>query len=64
MIRSTYETKLARRNWEQGQREELARHVDRTFRCRECGLVWKQPVVHVCWRGNTITCPDCEDDDE
>lgn len=59
-IRSTYETELARTNWRQGQREELARHFDRTFKCRECGKVWAQEV----YPGDIPTCPYCNDEDE
>ena len=46
------------------ERERSARYIDRTFKCRECGKVWAQPVVHAGWRGNTISCPYCEDKDE
>ena len=55
-----YLTELASRNWRQGQREELARHHDRTFRCRTCGLVWAQPVIH----GSLPCCPECEEVEE
>ena len=43
------------------ERERNARYIDRTFKCKVCGKVWAQPVVHTGFRGNTITCPYCED---
>ncbi|GAG14679.1 unnamed protein product [marine sediment metagenome] len=55
-----YLTELAQRNFRQGQREELARHTDVTFKCSVCGLVWAQPVVDAGWRGNRVTCSYCE----
>lgn len=35
------------------------RHVDRTFKCRECGKVWAQEVQP----GHPPTCPFCNDED-
>jgi len=59
MIRSSYEAELARTNWRQGQREELARHFDRTFKCKVCGKVWAQEV----YPGDVPECPFCNDED-
>jgi len=53
-----YETELARSNWRQGLKEDLARHDDRLFECPECGLIWKEPIIP----GNTFVCPGgCQD---
>ena len=46
------------------ERERNTRHLDRTYRCTDCGKVWAQPVVHTGWRGNTISCPYCEAENE
>jgi len=50
-----YLTELARTNWRQGQREELAR----TFKCRVCHKVWVQQVID----GNIWNCPWEEEHD-
>ena len=52
-----YLTELAQTNWREGQREERARHTDRTFRCYGCGNVWAQPVVD----GNTTSSESIND---
>jgi len=50
-----YLTELAQRNWQQGQREELARHWDLKYECPVCGLVWRQPKPDPPFR---VYCPD------
>jgi len=55
-IYSEYDYELARSNWHQGQREELARHHDLEYVCPVCGLVWRQPKPEPPFR---VHCPKC-----
>ena len=56
-----YLTELAQRNWQQGQREELARHWDLKYECPVCGLVWRDTAPEP---GFQRYCPKCEENDE
>ena len=46
--------------WIADRRAEDAHYHWRTFKCQYCGKVYSLQVIE----GNTITCPDCEDNDE